>query len=193
MLNGIVSHQDWLPTLLAAAGEPDITEQAAQGGTRPGGKTLQGASSTATTCSPYFSGETEKSPRDEFFYVNDDGELVALRFGDWKLVFMEQRAKTLALWAEPFVELRVPKIFNLRRDPFERADENSNTYWDWMIDHAFLLVPAQAYVAEQARCSRSSRRDRSRPRSTSTGAREAEGRDGQRNALSAVPSGGGHR
>ena len=75
-------------------------------------------------------------------------EHVALRYHDWKLVFMEQRAKTLALWAEPFVPLRIPKIFNLRRDPFERADENSNTYWDWLIDHAFLLVPAQAYVAE---------------------------------------------
>jgi arylsulfatase len=74
---------------------------------------------------------------------------VALRYGDWKVVFLEQRAKTLALWAEPFVELRVPKIFNLRRDPFERADENSNTYYDWLIDHAFMLVPAQALVAQQ--------------------------------------------
>jgi arylsulfatase len=75
--------------------------------------------------------------------------MVALRYGDWKIVFLEQRAKQLACWAEPFVELRVPKIFNLRRDPFERADENSNTYYDWLLDHAFLLIPAQAYVAEQ--------------------------------------------
>ena len=71
---------------------------------------------------PYFAGETDESPRDRFFYVNDDAQLVALRFGDWKFVFLEQRAHQLALWAEPFVELRVPKIFNLRRDPFERAD-----------------------------------------------------------------------
>ena len=79
--------------------------------------------------------------------MDDDGRLVALRYQDWKLVFMEQRARTLALWAEPFVALRVPKIFNLRRDPFERADTDSNTYWDWVIDHAFMLVPAQAHVA----------------------------------------------
>ncbi len=96
----------------------------------------------------YFSGKADKSPRDSFFYVNDDGQLVALRFGDWKLVFLEQRARQLQCWLEPFVELRAPKVFNLRRDPFERADENSNTYYDWFLDHAFVLVPAQAYVAE---------------------------------------------
>ena len=96
----------------------------------------------------YFAGEADESPRTEFFYVNDDAELVALRVGDWKFVFKEQRAHQLALWAEPFVDLRVPKIFNLRRDPFERALENSNTYWDWMIDHIYMVVPAQAVVAE---------------------------------------------
>ncbi len=73
---------------------------------------------------------------------------MAVRYEDWKVVFMEQRAKTLALWAEPFVPLRIPKIFNLRRDPFERADENSNTYYDWLLDHAFILVPIQAYVKQ---------------------------------------------
>ena len=98
---------------------------------------------------PYLTGEVKESPREAFFYVNDDGELACLRYGDWKVVFMEQRAKTMQCWAEPFVTLRVPKIFNLRRDPFERADENSNTYWDWVLDHVFLLVPAQAYVAQQ--------------------------------------------
>ncbi|SPF49447.1 Arylsulfatase [Syntrophobacter sp. SbD1] len=147
MLNGIVSHQDWLPTLLAAAGEPDIK-----------GKLLKGYKAGARTFKvcidgidmlPYLTGAVKESPRDAFFYVNDDGQLVALRFNDWKLVFMEQRAKTCALWSEPFVPLRLPKLFNLRRDPFERADENSNTYWDWFFDHAFLLVPAQAYVAQQ--------------------------------------------
>ncbi|MGO9021743.1 MAG: arylsulfatase [Syntrophobacteraceae bacterium] len=147
VLNGIVSHQDWLPTLLAAAGEPDIK-----------GKLLKGHKAGARTFKvcidgidmlPYLTGAVKESPRDAFFYVNDDGQLVALRFNDWKLVFMEQRAKTCALWSEPFVPLRLPKLFNLRRDPFERADENSNTYWDWFFDHAFLLVPAQAYVAQQ--------------------------------------------
>jgi arylsulfatase len=147
VLNGIVSHQDWLPTLLAAAGEPDIK-----------GKLLAGHKAGARTFSahmdgfnmlPYLTGGVKESPRESFFYVNDDAQLVALRYNDWKLVFMEQRAKTLALWQEPFVPLRFPKIFNLRRDPFERADQNSNTYWDWMVDHGFLLVPAQAYVQQQ--------------------------------------------
>lgn len=144
--NGIVSHQDWMPTMLAAAGMPDATQRLLQGlpaGSRSFKVHVDGYDQLA-----YLAGEVEDSPRKEFFYVSDDGELVALRYEDWKIVFMEQRAKTLALWSEPFVELRVPKIFNLRRDPFERADENSNTYWDWVLDHAFLLVPAQAYVTK---------------------------------------------
>ena len=145
-LNGIVSHQDWLTTLLSAAGERDIAGKLMKG-LKVGSKTFK-VHVDGQDMLPYFMGETETSPRDSFFYVNDDAQLVALRFGDWKFVFLEQRAKTMACWAEPFVELRVPKIFNLRRDPFERADENSNTYWDWVLNHAFLLVPAQAYVAE---------------------------------------------
>ena len=96
---------------------------------------------------PYFAGDVDESPRTEFFYVNDDAELVALRVGDWKVTFKEQRAKTLALWAEPFVDLRIPRIFNLRRDPFELALDNANTFWDWEIDHAYMVVPAQAAVA----------------------------------------------
>jgi arylsulfatase len=147
VLNGIVSHQDWLPTLLAAAGEPDIKEKLLAGhkaGTRTFKVCIDGFNML-----PYLTGEVKESPRDSFFYINDDGQLVALRFNDWKLVFMEQRAKTMALWQEPFVPLRFPKIFNLRRDPFERADRNSNTYWDWIFDHGFMLVPAQAYVAQQ--------------------------------------------
>jgi arylsulfatase A-like enzyme len=145
-LNGIVSHQDWLPTLLSAAGDPDVTARLANG-YQVDGKGfrvhLDGYNQLA-----YLLGEAAESPRNDFFYINDDGQLVALRFGDWKLVFLEQRAKQLKLWAEPFVPLRVPKIFNLRRDPFERADESSNVYYDWMLDHAFLLVPAQAYVKQ---------------------------------------------
>lgn len=146
-LNGIVAHQDWLPTVLALAGEPNIKEKLRRGHTAVGKQFrvhLDGSNLL-----PYLTGESPDSPRDSFFYVNDDGQLVALRYGDWKLVFMEQRAKQLQCWAEPFVALRVPKIFNLRRDPFERADENSNTYYDWLLDHAFMLVPAQAYVQQE--------------------------------------------
>ena len=146
VLNGIVSHQDWLPTLLAAAGMPDVKERL-ENGHDAGDKHFE-VMIDGYNMLPYFTGRSDVSPRRQFFYVNDDGALVALRFDDWKLVFMEQRATRLALWAEPFVPLRIPKIFNLRRDPFERADESSNTYWDWVIDHAFLVVPAQNYVAE---------------------------------------------
>ena len=97
----------------------------------------------------YWTGKTEMSPRVEFFYFSDDGDLVGLRYDNWKFVFMEQReAGTCQIWAEPFVKLRVPKIFNLLTDPYERADITSNTYWDWMFDHVFLLVPAQTYVAQ---------------------------------------------
>ncbi len=145
VLNGIVSHQDWLPTLLAAAGEPGINEKLLNGHTA-GRKTFN-VHIDGINMLPYLMGQEEKSPRDHFFYVNDDGALVAIRIQDWKLVFQEQRAKTLALWAEPFISLRIPKMFNLRRDPFERADENSNTYWDWVIDHAFAIYPAQRIVA----------------------------------------------
>ncbi len=98
---------------------------------------------------PYFTGEVEESPRPFFFYFSDDGDVIAIRFGDWKMTLMEQRAKQLAAWIEPFVPLRIPHIFHLRRDPFERALENSNTYYDWMMSHAFLLYEMQAIVAGQ--------------------------------------------
>ena len=98
---------------------------------------------------PYLTGQDPKSPRVSFFYINDDQQLTGLRYDNWKLVFMEQQAPgTLFVWVNPFTELRVPKIFNLRTDPYERADVTSNTYWDWLLDHAFLLVPAQAYVGQ---------------------------------------------
>ncbi|HMD12049.1 MAG TPA: arylsulfatase, partial [Marmoricola sp.] len=97
----------------------------------------------------YISGAAEESPRKHFFYVSDDGDLTALRYDNWKFVFLEQRATgTIRIWAEPYTVLRVPKIFNLRTDPYERADITSNTYYDWMLDHAWTLVPAQAYVAQ---------------------------------------------
>ena len=97
---------------------------------------------------PAFRGEAEW-PRKEFLYWTDDGNVAALRYNDWKLIFMEQRvAGTLQVWAEPFVPLRLPLMFNLRRDPYERAQITSNTYYDWMIDRAYLLVPAQDYVGQ---------------------------------------------
>ena len=97
----------------------------------------------------YLTGTEEASARKHFFYVSDDGDLTALRYDTWKIVFLEQRAQgTLNIWAEPYTELRVPKIFNLRTDPYERADITSNTYYDWLLDHAWVLVPAQTYVAQ---------------------------------------------
>jgi arylsulfatase A-like enzyme len=147
ILNGIVSHQEWLPTLLAAAGEPDIVDKLKQG-YEAGDKTYK-VHVDGSNILPYLKGETDESPRKFFFYSNDDGQITAIRLHDWKMVFMEQRAKGLMVWMEPFVELRLPKIFHLRRDPFERADENSNTYFDWMIDHAPALYAAQALTAEQ--------------------------------------------
>jgi arylsulfatase len=98
---------------------------------------------------PLLTGQTTKDPREEFFYINDDAQLVSLRYDNWKMVFQEQRQKgTMMIWAEPFVALRAPKIFNLRTDPFEMADVTSNSYWDWIFDHAFLYVPAQASVGK---------------------------------------------
>lgn len=92
-------------------------------------------------------GQEKSSPRKEIFYFSDDGDLTALRYGNWKIIFMEQRVEgTSQAWAEPFVPLRLPLIFSLRRDPFERATETSNTYYDWLIDRVYLLVPLQAYV-----------------------------------------------
>ena len=145
-LNGIACHQDMLTTFLAAAGEPDIAAKC-RAGHEAGGKTFK-VVLDGKDMNGYFAGEAQESPRDRFFYVNDDAELVALRIGDWKFIFKEQRAHQLALWLEPFVELRAPKIVNLRRDPFERALTDSNTYYDWMIDRIYMVVPAQAVVAE---------------------------------------------
>jgi arylsulfatase len=147
VLNGIVSHADWFVTLLAATGAPDIADRLAEGCELSGTSYrvhLDGHDQLA-----YITGETEQSQRRHFFYVSDDGDLTALRFDNWKIVFLEQRATgTLRVWAEPYTVLRVPKIFNLRTDPYERADLTSNTYYDWLLDRAWLLVPAQAYVAE---------------------------------------------
>jgi arylsulfatase len=147
VLNGIVSHQDWLPTLLAAAGEPEIIEKLLAG--HQAGERTYNVHIDGYNMLPYWTGETQESPRRFFFYMSDDGDILAIRMGDWKTVLMEQRATRLQAWFEPFVALRAPKIFNLRRDPFERADENSNTYWDWLISHAYMIYGMQAVVAQQ--------------------------------------------
>jgi len=140
-LNGIVSHEDWLPTFAAAAGAPDIKAKLAEGVELNGRKyrnAIDGHDQTA-----YLSGKVEASPRSEFFYVNDDGHIVAIRYDDWKAVFLENRGVAFEVWREPFTELRVPLLFNLRRDPFEKAHPNATNYNDWFIDHAFVAVPLQ--------------------------------------------------
>lgn len=141
--NGIVHHMDWFPTFVAVAGNSNVKQELLSGfqGFRVH---LDGYDLTS-----YLSGQTSESPRKEVFYFSDDGDLTALRYNDWKAVFLEQRkAETLQAWAEPFIHLRLPLIFNLRRDPYERAQLTSNTYYDWLLDHAFMLVPAQDIVAE---------------------------------------------
>jgi arylsulfatase len=149
VLNDLMSHADWFTTLLAAAGEPDIADKLRQGHELNGVAYrvhLDGFNQL-----PYLTGEVDTSPRDSFFYVSDDGDLMALRFYHWKFVFLEQRATgTLQVWGEPFTKLRLPKLFNLRTDPYERADYTSNTYYDWVISHAYLFVPAQAFVMQMA-------------------------------------------
>ena len=145
--NEIISHMDWLPTLLAAAGAANIKNELLEG-YRVGDRTYK-VHLDGFNFLPYFKGEETKGPRESFFYFSDDGDLTGLRFDNWKVVFMEQRAPgTLQVWFEPYTTLRGPKLFNLRLDPYERADVTSNTYWDWYLDHVFLLVPAQAYVAK---------------------------------------------
>jgi arylsulfatase A-like enzyme len=145
--NEIISHTDWLPTLLAAAGDPDISEKLKQGH-QAGDKTFK-VHIDGYNFLPYFTGQAEKGPRPGIIYFSDDGDLVGLRYDNWKFVFAEQRVQgTVQIWAEPFVFLRVPKVFNLRTDPFERADITSNTYWDWMIDRVYLTYAAQYIVRE---------------------------------------------
>jgi arylsulfatase len=138
--NEIMSHLDWMPTLAAAAGDTKLKANLRKG-TRVGSKSAK-LHLDGYNFLPYLTGQQKEGPRNEFHYLNDEGMPVGVRVGDWKVVFAENRAKTMALWAEPFVTLRMFKIFNLRRDPYERAEHNSNTYWDWMIDKA-----PQGYLA----------------------------------------------
>jgi len=145
-LNGIVAHEDWLPTFAAVAGAPEIKEQLLTGADLNGRhykNHIDGYNQLDYLC-----GKTDESPRHEFWYVNDDGQIVAARYDDWKVVFLENRGEAFGVWREPFVELRVPLIFNLRRDPFEKAQHNANTYDDWLLDHAFVIVPIQSLAAQ---------------------------------------------
>jgi arylsulfatase A-like enzyme len=148
VVNDIVSHLDWLPTIVDAAGDPDVKEKLKKGGHNANGKKFK-VHLDGFSLMPFFTGKAKKPERKGFLYFTDDGDLACLRYDNWKFAFMEQRVRgTLQIWAEPFVALRVPKVFNLRTDPYERADVTSNTYYDWLLDHLFLLVPAQAGVAE---------------------------------------------
>jgi arylsulfatase len=144
--NEIVHHMDWLPTFVAAAGNANIKSQLKTGGVQAIGRTYK-VHLDGYNIIPLLTGQTDTSPRHEIFYFSDDGDLTALRYDDWKLIFMEQKTMGgFRVWMEPFTPLRVPLMFNLRRDPYERAEITSNTYYDWLLDHAYLLVPAQAYV-----------------------------------------------
>ena len=145
--NEITQHHDWLPTFLAMAGEPNIVEKLKKGH-KAGNKTFK-VHIDGWNLLPYLTGEEKKSPRPGLIYFSDDGDLIALRFDNWKVVFLEQRAQgTLRIWAEPFVALRVPKLYNLRTDPYERADITSNTYYNWFIDHDYIALAATAVVTQ---------------------------------------------
>ncbi|EEB80045.1 sulfatase, putative [marine gamma proteobacterium HTCC2148] len=144
--NEIMSHLDWMPTLVAAAGDSGLKEDLLKG-KRVGSKNSK-LHLDGYNFLPYLSGQVENGPRREFVYHNDGGMPVCIRVGDWKVVYAENRAKTMALWAEPEVTLRIPKLFHLRRDPFERADHNSNTYWDWAIDKAAWVYMGSAVTTQ---------------------------------------------
>ena len=145
-LNGIVSHQDWLPTFAAAAGAPDIKEQLLAGtelNGRPYRNHIDGYNML-----DYLTGTSTESPRKAFIYVNDDGDIVAVRHEDWKVVYQENRGEAFGVWMEPFTELRVPLIFHLRRDPYERAQHNANIYYDWLLDRVFIGFRASAIAGQ---------------------------------------------
>lgn len=144
--NELVSAIDWAPTLIAAAGDPDVTNKLLKG-YKAGNKTFK-VHLDGYNLLPYLTGEVKESPRKEYFYFTDDGDFAALRYEDWKLLFLEQRASGFNIWSEPLVELRIPWLFNLRRDPFEKALHESDDYNNWMFRHGFLLIPAQGFVAK---------------------------------------------
>lgn len=148
--NEIVQHHDWLPTFLAMAGEPDVKDKLLKG-YKADGQTFRNHIDGYNLL-PYLTGKEKESPRKLFVYFSDDGDVLGLRFDNWKLVFMEQRlAGTLGVWAEPFTRLRLPKLFNLRTDPYERASVTSNSYYEWMLYHAYIVFAAQAIAGEFAK------------------------------------------
>ena len=145
--NELFSHTDMLPTLAAVAGDPNIVEKLKKG-YKSGKKTFK-VHIDGYNLLPFLKGEVKENPRKGFLYWSDDGDLMALRYGNWKCTFMEQRAKGFKVWEEPLVAKRVPDIYNLRTDPFERATEDADIFYaKWKADRAFLLVPAQALVGE---------------------------------------------
>jgi arylsulfatase len=144
--NEIISHMDWIPTFLAALGEPDVKDELLSGKT-VGDKTFK-VHLDGYNFLPYLKGEADAGPRKEFFYFSDTGDLLNLRYNNWKVVFAEQRAEGFDVWQEPFVFLRLPKLFNLRTDPFEQADHVSINYPQWRAERLFALVPAQAFVGK---------------------------------------------
>ncbi|MBX3359461.1 MAG: arylsulfatase [Phycisphaeraceae bacterium] len=145
-LTGVLAHEDWLPTFAAAAGAPDIKEKLAAGVDLNGRhyrNYIDGYNML-----PYLTGQAKESPRHEFMYVNDDGQIVAIRYDAWKAVFLENRGVGFGVWREPFTELRVPLLFNLRRDPFEKAQHSANVYDDWFLSRVFVLAPMQQFAGK---------------------------------------------
>lgn len=145
-LNGIVAHEDWLPTFAAAAGAPNITQQLLKGVTL-GGRTYKNHLDGHNMLD-YLSGKAKESPRNQFIYMSDAADVIAIRVGDWKATYQEQRAKGLQIWKEPFVVLRGPDLTNLRRDPFEKAKYGANVYEDWYMDRAYVAVPLQMVASQ---------------------------------------------
>ena len=144
--NEIFSHTDMLPTLAAAAGEPDAVGKLKKG-YKSGNKTFK-VYIDGFNLLPFLKGDVKENPRKGFLYWSDDGDLFALRVAQWKVTFVEQRGHGLGVWREPLVMLRAPKVYNVRSDPFERGDQDASMFYDkWMADRAFVLVPAQAIVA----------------------------------------------
>ena len=145
--NGIVQHHDWLPTFLAMAGAPDVVDKLKKG-YKAIGRTYKNHIDGFNLL-PYLTGKAKESPRNFFVYFSDDGDVLGLRYDNWKIVFMEQRLEgTLGVWAEPFVRLRLPKIINLRTDPYEFAPVTSNSYYDWMLHNAYFIYAAQTAMAK---------------------------------------------
>jgi arylsulfatase len=145
--NEIMSHLDWMPTLLAAAGDTKVKDELLKGH-KVGDQTYK-VHLDGYNFVPYLTGKEKEGPRKEFFYFSDEGDLMALRYKNWKVHFMVQDQKgTLEIWQRKFRGLRMPYIFNLRTDPYEQATITSNTYWDWYIDHAWILYPLPDVVGE---------------------------------------------